>query len=228
MSTMQPLYLLADSQPLFWSTPNGPLLAPVHTSRATGATTAAYVGASNGDDPAFYSIFEAAMDLAGIPERRMIGSAFFEDDERFLREADVILLAGGDVARGWRTMTETGMVDVLRTRFVEGAVLVGVSAGAVHLGLKAWASDEADASEIRDALCLAPYVVDAHDEARDWHRLRSVLASIDIAATGLGLPAGSAAVIHPDMTLEPLRRSVLAFTRSASGIEHTLLSPDAR
>jgi hypothetical protein len=33
---------------------------------------AAYIGASNGDRPEFYGIFEAAVDAIGITDRRMI------------------------------------------------------------------------------------------------------------------------------------------------------------
>lgn len=89
---------------------------------------------SNGDRPEFYEIFETTMDAVGIPDRRMVDSAFTSDDRAFLERARLIVLAGGDVRLGWNTFTGTGMKDVILNRCTKGAVLVGISAGAVQLG----------------------------------------------------------------------------------------------
>lgn len=74
------------------------------------------------------------MDAVGIPDRRMVDSAFTSDDRAFLERARLIVLAGGDVRLGWNTFTGTGMKDVILNRCTKGAVLVGISAGAVQLG----------------------------------------------------------------------------------------------
>lgn len=126
----QPLYLLADSQLLFWKRDDKWLLEAALDALAHDRTpSAAYVGASNGDRPEFYEIFEAAMDVVGITDRRMIGSSFGSDDRAFLERAWLILLAGGDVRLGWNTFEKTGMKDVILARYSKGAVLVGISAG---------------------------------------------------------------------------------------------------
>lgn len=131
----QPLYLLADSQLLFWKRHDRPLVQAALDGLARDKPlSATYIGASNGDRPEFYDIFEAAMEAIGVTERRMIASSFGPADRAFLDGAHLIVLAGGDVQRGWNTFEKTGMKDAILDRYAKGAVLVGISAGAVQLG----------------------------------------------------------------------------------------------
>lgn len=131
----RPLYLLADSQLLFWKHRNRPLLAAALDGLPRDARlSAAYIGASNGDRPEFYEIFEAAMDTIGITSRRMIDSSFGPEERAFLQGSQLIVLAGGDVRLGWTTFENTGMKDAILSRYTDGAILVGISAGAVQLG----------------------------------------------------------------------------------------------
>jgi cyanophycinase len=72
---LRPLYLLADSQLLFWKRQDRLLLEAALDGLARDTPLcAAYLGASNGDRPEFYGIFEAALDAIGITDRRMIDS----------------------------------------------------------------------------------------------------------------------------------------------------------
>src|ERR1700741_520290 len=81
----QPLYLLADSQLLFWKRQDRLLLEAALDGLAGAIPlNAAYIGASNGDRPEFYEIFEAAMDAIGITDRRMIDSSCGPDHRAFL------------------------------------------------------------------------------------------------------------------------------------------------
>ncbi len=105
---IQPLYLLADSQLLFWKR-SGKLLLDGVNAGPPAPIPAAYIGASNADVKDFYSIFEGAMEALGITERRMIGSAFDSTDREFLERAQLIVLSGGDVLRGWNNFETTGM-----------------------------------------------------------------------------------------------------------------------
>ena len=128
---LQPLYLLADSQLLFWKRQDRLLLDAALDGLARDTPlSAAYIGASNGDRPEFYGIFEAAVDAIGITYRRMIDSSFGPDDRAFMERAQLIVLAGGDVRLGWNTFEKTGIMDVILGRYAQGAVLVGISAGA--------------------------------------------------------------------------------------------------
>ena len=75
-STPQPIYLFADSQLLFWRSKDALFLRSLREVLDEDSPKAAYIGASNGDDPEFYSIFTAAMEGIGIHECRMILSSF--------------------------------------------------------------------------------------------------------------------------------------------------------
>src|SRR5581483_6998809 len=107
----------------------------------------------------------AAVDAAGITDRRMIESSFGPDDRTFLGRADLIALAGGDVRLGWNTFEKPGMKQVILGRYAQGAVLVGVSAGAIQLGRYGIVeTPESGAIQLLDVFNLVPVVIDAHDE----------------------------------------------------------------
>jgi cyanophycinase len=227
MPQFQPLYLLADSQLLFWKQRERPLLEVALDGLAGEARiNAAYIGASNGDRPEFYEIFEAATDAIGITNRRMIDSSFGPDDRSFLAGAHLIVLAGGDVRLGWTTFQRTGMKDVILGRYTQGAILVGVSAGAVQLGRYGIVETPESATELLDVFNLVPAVVDTHDERADWGRLSRTIRALQGAATGLGIPSGSGVIVHPDSTVEPLRHPAHQFRFEDPHVIHSLLRPD--
>jgi cyanophycinase-like exopeptidase len=208
---MQPIFMLADSQLLFWTERGRPFLERVRERLGGGPHVAGYVGAANGDRPEFFSIFQAAMEQVGIRDCRMIRSEYGPHERASLLAADVVLLAGGDVARGWRVMERTGMGADLVARYRGGAVLMGVSAGAVLLGQKGWADEEGEPRPF-DTLGLVPLVVDAHDEARGWDRLRRVIQAVPGGLHGVGIPTGGGLVYGPDGDLQSVRWPVARFS----------------
>lgn len=216
------IFLLADSRLLFSSRGED---SPFAAALGGSTPSAAYVGASNGDEPAYYDIFEAAMDGIGVSTRHMVMSAYRDRDREALERATLIVLAGGDAARGWSVLQATGMHDVVAERHRAGATLVGISAGAVLLGTHAWNTDDLTTAEPFVALGLVPFVVDAHDEAHDWLRLRMLLARGELPNHAIALPAGSGAIYHADGTLEALRRPLSELTLSSTGIIETLIVP---
>lgn len=220
----QPLYLLADSQLLFWKRHDRLLLeAALDGLDRDKPLSAAYIGASNGDRPEFYKIFDAAVDAVGITDRRMIHSSFDRADRTFLEGAQVIVLAGGDVRLGWNTFEETGMKVTILNRCAEGAVLVGISAGAVQLGR--YGILESPGAELLDVFNLVPMVIDVHDERAEWSRLSRTIRSMNGAATGLGIPSGGGVVVHADTTIEALRHPAHTFVFDGTAVTHSLLQP---
>lgn len=168
------------------------------------AWKAAYLGASNGDEPAFYEIFAAAMEelTDHRAEHRFVHSPARDGELSFLEQADLILLAGGDPAAGWRALAASGAAAILAERYRQGAILVGISAGAVQLG-QAWLGE---GGELRPMSGLLPYLIDAHDEP-DWSHLRNTLRrapALLAGRGGLGVPFGGVAVVAPDGTAAPL------------------------
>lgn len=225
MTAPQPLYLLADSQLLFWKRHDRLLLeAAFDGLDRDKPLSAAYIGASNGDRPEFYEVFEAAMDAVGITDRRMIVSSFDGPDRAFVESAQLIVLAGGDVRLGWNTFEETGMKEAILDRHAEGAVLVGISAGAVQLGRYGIAeTPESLGADVFDVFNLVPMVIDVHDEQNEWARLQRTMQSLNAAATGLGIPSGGGVVVHPDATIEALRRPAHSFVFDGTAVTHALL-----
>jgi cyanophycinase len=223
---LQPLYLFADSQLLFWKRRGRRLLEGVSGSRTDPPPAAAYVGASNGDVKEFYSIFEAAMDAVGIADRRMIDSSFDSEDRAFMERAQLIVLSGGDVQRGWNTFERSGLKQQILASYAHGATLVGISAGAVQLGRRA-VVDTAEASrhELIDMFNLVPAIIDVHDEAREWARLSRTIHLLEGTITGLGIPTGGGIVAHPEGTLEALRLPVDEFSWDGARIKQSILLP---
>jgi cyanophycinase len=221
----QPIYLFADSQLLFWRDGGNLFLDSVRRLVARESPGAAYLGASNGDAPEYYSIFEAAMAGVGVHKCRMIPRSFHAEDQSFLNEADFILLAGGDVGRGWDVFVETGMREFVVRRYDEGAVLMGVSAGAAQLGLYGLLERGASNEGLVGTFGLVPFVIDAHDEGREWGRLRRAIRLLDGAAKGIGIPTGGGLIYHPERRVEAVRRPLHELSAEGGEIRDALLLP---
>jgi hypothetical protein len=226
--SIKPIFLLADSQLLFWREEGEPFLARARALLAAddpgGEPRAAYFGASNGDAPEFYELFVGAMAEIGIRNCRMIPAEPADEDRAWLAGADLILLAGGDVARGWDAFQHAGLPEKIVERYYGGALLVGVSAGAVQLGLK---GSSEDGGRTFDTFRIVPFVVDAHDEP-GWARLQRLVPKAGEYARGVGIPSGGGVLYHPDYSLEPIRHPVTEFSLTEEGLRQSLLFPGAR
>jgi hypothetical protein len=221
---IKPLYLLADSQLLFWKSDSDSLAERLHADLDTSNPKAAYVGASNGDQLEFYSLFQAAMESMGISNCRLVPSQPSREDISFLENAELIVLSGGDVERGWQVFEQNGLKELVPRKRFDGAVLMGVSAGAVQLGLGCL-SNAAQPKSL-DMFRFAPFYVGAHDEENDWWDLRALVNLSQVDTRGIGLPAGGGAVYFADGTLEPLRKPLIEIVKEDSKItENVMLSP---
>jgi peptidase E len=224
-TTIKPIFLLADSQLLFWRDEDRLFLERALALMAEDEPgkpyRAAYLGASNGDAPEFYDLFVAAMNEIGIGDCRLIPTRPSADDLAWFAEADLILLAGGDVERGWQAFKAAGLHEEIVKRYYAGALLVGVSAGAVQLGLKGWSQD---GQKLFDTLRVVPFVIDAHDEP-GWARLLSAVPRAGEHARGFGIPTGGGAIYHPDYSMEPVRHPVVEVNLTEEGVRQALLFP---
>lgn len=224
-SRVKPILLCADSQLLFWERGGVPFLDALKESVGKADPAAAYVGASNGDLPEYYELFRAAMENVGIERCRMIPSEVSAEDEAFLRGADVILLAGGDALKGWRTFEKNGLRELIAERYLDGAVLVGISAGAAQLGLYVWSEDESREAEPTGAFGFVPFVVGAHEEKESWRRLRSALRRAQTPFTAIGIPTGGGALYHEDRSVEPVRKPLEEFSLVDGQVRVSFLYP---
>ena len=218
---LKPLYLLADSQLLFG---HGDGSLPERICRDLSSDAkAAYIGASNQDRVEFYDLFVAAMEGMDIAECRMIPAQLMEADKAFLAQADLILLAGGNVELGWQVFANNGLKDLIPQKRYDGCTLIGVSAGAVQIGLGTLS--EAPQPKKLDMFRFAPFYVGAHDEKNDWWDLRALVTLAQSEARGIGIPIGGAAIYWPDGTQEPFHRPLTEFTKESDQVIERLLVP---
>jgi peptidase E len=222
---LKPIYLFADSQLLFWKDEDRLFLDSLRSLIEQPHPKAAYIGASNGDDPAFYSLFQGAMEGIRIRECCMINSQLSEIETSFLNEADVILLAGGDVQRGWQAFNKNGVREAVVRRFLEGAVLIGISAGSVQLGWFGWPAGELTENRLFDTFKLVPFIIDAHDDKNAWRNLRQCLQFCGGAVNGIGLPPGGGLIYYPNQTMESIRYPAVEFSIKNGEIAQSLLMP---
>lgn len=222
-SEPKPIYLLADSQLLFPRKNGSRYFESIRNLIHVASPKAAYVSASNDDRPEFYSIFEAAMAGLNIHDCHMVSSRFSSEEAMSLSTADIILLAGGDVIRGWRVFEETGQKDLIIKRYHEGALLIGVSAGAVQLGMLGWPEEGFSTESVVDLFQLVPYIISAHDEKMEWQGLKSSVQQMGGRFVGIGLPTGGGAVYYPDRSLAPIQHPLHEFSLKEDGLKHTLL-----
>ena len=217
----QPLYLFADSQPLFWR--GGAFLAGLCQAAGNSQPNVAYIGASNGDSPDGQGIFAAAFEQIDTRRTHWVRADYAAADRDFLETADVIVLAGGDVETGWNVFTRTGMRELLEKRYREGAILVGVSAGAVQFGKYAAVPDAHGGQKLLETFGLIDFLVDVHDEKRDWQVLSATIQLLEGTARGLGIPHGAALVAHADGTFEPVGRAVEEFVLTDGRLRRSVL-----
>jgi cyanophycinase len=217
---LKPIYLFADSQLLFWKRPGGgQFLKEVVDATGVEHPSAAYIGASNNDNLEYYhGIFEPAMRQIASGECRMVLMRPAAEDAKFLEKADIILLAGGSVEVGWRVFSENGLRELIPRCFVGGAVLIGVSAGAVQLGRGGLTDDE---SALLPTFSLLPFYVAAHDEKSGWASLRKMVALAGAPCQGIGVPFGGGAVYHGG-ELEPIAKPVFELFRDQQGVRESL------
>jgi cyanophycinase len=223
----KPIYLFADSHLLFFKENAVSFLHQVRAVIEAERPKAAYIGASNGDNPDFYSIFTAAMESIGIEDCRMILSSFLEEDASFCEQSHFILLAGGDAAQGWEVLKRTGLTEILVRKYYEGTVLMGISAGAMQLGLFGWPEVlEPQPEDYFSTLGLVPLIISAHDEKNEWASLKKALTAVNLAVGGVGIPTGGGLAYYPDYSIKPLRYPLHEFVLKDERLTGRLLFPD--
>ncbi len=223
MPQFRPIYLFADSQILFWRPFDALFISSLRKLLSAESPKAAYIGASNDDNPEYYGIFEAAMDSIGLRDRRMIAAELSPDDASFVEQSDLILLAGGDVKRGWRTFEQNGLKDLIITAYSKGVLLIGISAGAAQLGMLGRSEADSQCKDLFNTFRLVPFVIGAHEEDSDWATLKRMLQVSGINVSGIGIPAGGGMIYHADHSIEAIRYPLHEFSVASGQIKHDLI-----
>lgn len=184
------LILLADSQLLFARARTAAFRAQLRAQlrAAVAAKQGVYIGASNGDETAYYELAHAALTAMGAT------LAWQRAGEPALSpHYDFYLLAGGDVAQGWRYLSQPPVRAALEQAHDQGALMIGVSAGAMHL-----ASALADDRPVCERfLGFHDAAVAVHEEHAHWPTHQRWMRMNDERPALLGIPMGSAVVCTP-------------------------------
>jgi len=227
MKENRSIYLLADSQLLFSKNEkNKYYLRSIieQSSKEAKDFNAVYIGASNGDQPEFYELFIAAMKNIDIPNCSKISSDFNAEDEKNIDNADIILLAGGDVEVGLNVLETTGMGQKIVEKYNQGTVtIIGVSTGAIQLGWECLTGNE-DKKEIRNAIQIVPFIVDTGGNYfLEWKNLKSMIETSKTMKRGIAIPSGSGIVYHGDQSVEILNKICKEFIYKNGNIKEALL-----
>ncbi|MBI1853312.1 MAG: Type 1 glutamine amidotransferase-like domain-containing protein [Planctomycetes bacterium] len=180
--------------------------------KATGKESplVGFIGAASGDhrgyiesiESYFRDAFRAEVQPIYLSRDPMPKS----DAEAIVARADILYFGGGDVSVLVRTVRAAGLESALRGRHEEGAVVIGVSAGAIGL-CRYWIewpdppTPDApfEGAMLLPALAIVPNLVcDVHDVEDDWGELRTLVALLetrDEKLTAYGIPGGGALVV---------------------------------
>ena len=135
----------------------------------------------------------------------MIVSCPSAEDSLFLAQADIILLAGGSVEKGWHIFEQNGFRSLIAQRYRAGALLLGISAGAVQLGCGGLADD---GSAVFPTFGFLALYVGVHEEREDWKSLRHALSLQAPPVLAVGIPAGGGILCYADENY-PIQKPIL-------------------
>jgi cyanophycinase-like exopeptidase len=166
----------------------------------------AWIGAANGDQRGWYELVASILHQrygADVRMARTVAGVGFDAGEtrRIVDAANVIYVAGGDVTLLAERVRALGLDEQIRKRHEAGALVVGISAGAIGL-TRYWVEfpeDNPDLEQPTRFACIGALdvAVDCHDEESDWDELRALLAAWareepQAVVEGYGIPLGGA------------------------------------
>lgn len=164
----------------------------------------AFVPAAQPDDPTYGAAFLSHYAELGAPPGYVVpitdqASARDPANYRRLARASLVFIGGGDALQLLQTLDGTPAVEAIAEAFDSGAVIVGVSAGAMTLGKWGLSADTGKILPgwgwVSDALVVPHYTPDRSPQ------VRSALQRYP-EAMALGLPDNVALALGPDGEVE--------------------------
>ena len=224
MKTILPIYLLAGGPGAKRQSPDPILQMALHELNKTKPSVA-YIGAAHGDSLMFYLFIKRLIVAAGAGKVELVPLAKKKSNiaeaQLIIQSSDCIFVSGGDVSEGMRVLTEKSVIPLIKKRYDEGALIIGVSAGSIMLA-KQWINwpdenDEASA-ELFPCMNLAPVLCDTHGEADKWNELHSLLRLTEGDQIGYGIPSGGAMRISTDGAVEAISLPLYRIERKGGDI----------
>lgn len=143
-----------------------------------------------------------------------------------MKSADIILLAGGDTNKGWDVIKRNGWNKIITEKHPKGAILIGVSAGAVQFGVKGYRANFEDVEKETgfDTLQLVPFIIDVHADD-DWLNLSKRVKLEGGQFKGYGIPYGAGIIYYPDMSLEAVRFPCTEIVTNSKDVLKSIILP---
>jgi len=234
MKTMLPIYLLAGGPGAKRQSPD-PILQMAFRELGKTKPSVAYIGAAHGDSLTFYLFIKRLIVAAGAGKVELVPLAKkksnLEEAQSIIQSADCIFVSGGDVSEGMRVLTEKAVIPLIKKRYNEGALIIGVSAGSIMLA-KQWINwpdenDEASA-ELIPCMNIAPVLCDTHGEEDEWNELHSLVRLTEGNQIGYGIPSGGAMRISKDGGVEAISMPLYRIERLEGKIKQINDLPETR
>jgi len=221
---MLPIYLLAGGPDAIRISPD-PILQMALRELGKTKPSVAYIGAAHGDSRMFYLFIKrmilaasaGKVDLVPLVKKK----SNIEKAQSIIQSADCIFVSGGDVSEGMRVLTERMVVPLIKNRYNEGALIIGVSAGSIMLAKQwiNWPDENNEASaELVPCMNIAPVLCDTHGEEDKWSELHSLIRLTENDQIGYGIPGGGAMRISADGTVEAIRMPLYRIERQEGKI----------
>jgi len=205
-----PIYLLAGGPGAKRQSPD-PILQMALRDLGKTKPTVAYIGAAHGDSLMFFLFIKRLITAAGAGKVELVPlvkkKSDMEKAQSIIQSADCIFVSGGDVKEGMRVLTERSVIALIKKRYNEGALIIGVSAGSIMLAKQwiDWPDENNEASaELFPCMNIAPVLCDTHGEEDEWNELHSLVHLTEGDQIGYGIPSGGAMRISPDGVVEAI------------------------
>jgi cyanophycinase-like exopeptidase len=224
MKAILPIYLLAGGRGAKKESPD-PILQMALRELGKTKPSVAYIGAAHGDTLTFFLFIKRLITAAGAGKVELVPlvkkKSNMEKVQSIIESADCIFVSGGDVSEGMRILTDRSVILLIKKRYNEGALIIGVSAGSIMLA-KQWINwpdenDEASA-ELFPCMNIAPVLCDTHGEEDKWDELHSLVGLTEDDQIGYGIPSGGAMRISSDGTVEAIRMPLYRIERKGDKI----------
>ncbi len=206
MRSMGPAILIASSQSADRFHDRAFALASKHPS-------VAWIGAAHGDTPGGFTRTAAFLGKRYGATVLHAHCDRVDEARKIVAGADLVYLGGGDVRLLTDRLRSAGLDETIRRRHADGAVVLGVSAGAIAL-TPCWIDfpDEEGPPVRFTCLGAVNIAIDAHDEDSDWEELRALLAvwgeeAPDAVVEAYGIPTSGALELDGQGTVTTLGRA---------------------
>ncbi len=222
---MLPIYLLAGGPGAKKQSPD-PILQMAFRELDKAKPSVAYIGAAHGDSLMLYLFIKRMIAAAGAGKIKLVSlvkkKSDMEEARSIIQSADCIFVSGGDVNEGMRVLTERSVVPLIKNRYEEGALIIGVSAGSIMLAKQwiNWPDENNEASAVLfPCMNIAPVLCDTHGEEDKWNELHSLMRLTKEDQIGYGIPGGGAMRISTDGAVEAIRMPLFRIERRGGKIE---------